>query len=358
MKKGLYDNARMYTLASGKLAALMYKEEIEASLRTKDFGGFELLGLNDYQGQCTATVGILDEFWHSKGIIEPKEFRSFCSAAVPLMTMPKRIYLNTEKFNAEVMLFDFGKEKTVNPQFKLILEDMHKNILLEYKIKNNKIENLDLSFIKEPAQIKAVLMLENTDIKNSWDLWVYPDEQESSEEILTFDSLTGEAVKALKAGKNVLLIPTEETLAKSNKPNFAPVFWSPAFFISDNICGAMCQEKHKLFDNFPTEFFINYQWQDIIENSQMMFMDGLEVKSIVTPVPNFFNNASLSIMFEAFVEKGKLFVCSVDLNKDFITVKALKNAIYKYIKSDKFLPENRASLEELKNLFKLESMVK
>ncbi len=358
MKKGLYDNAENYMMASGKLAALMYKEEIEASLRTKDFGGFELLGLNDYQGQCTATVGILDEFWQSKGIIEPEEFRNFCSATVPLMTMYKRIYLNTEKFNAEVMLTDFGKEKILNPEFKLLLEDMQGNLLLDYKVEGNKIKDLDLSFIKKPLQIKAKLVVEGTDINNSWDLWVYPDEKEDKGDFIISESLTAETVKALKEGKTVLLIPSEETLLKSNKPNFAPVFWSPAFFISDNICGAMCQEKHKLFESFPTEFFINYQWQDIIESSQMMFTDDLGIKSIVTPVPNFFNNAELSIMFETFVDKGKLFVCSVDLEKDFITVKALKNAIYKYIKSEDFLPENRISLDELKNLFKMESIVK
>ncbi|MCD8380331.1 MAG: hypothetical protein LUC95_08480, partial [Lachnospiraceae bacterium] len=66
-----------YIRASGDLALKFYKEEIEAAMRTEGFGGFELLSLTDYPGQCTATVGILDAFFDSKGITPPEEFSAF-----------------------------------------------------------------------------------------------------------------------------------------------------------------------------------------------------------------------------------------------------------------------------------------
>ena len=66
-ENGMAHLADSFLLASGKLQALCYKADIEAALRTKDFGGFQLLGLSDFPGQGTALVGVLDAFWEEKG---------------------------------------------------------------------------------------------------------------------------------------------------------------------------------------------------------------------------------------------------------------------------------------------------
>ncbi len=50
-QSGVYERRQDYIDASGNLAAKLYKEDIEAALRTQDFGGFELLSLTDYTGQ-------------------------------------------------------------------------------------------------------------------------------------------------------------------------------------------------------------------------------------------------------------------------------------------------------------------
>ena len=81
---GMVDQARDFLLASGKLQALCYKEEIESALRTPGMGGFELLDLHDFPGQGTALVGVLDAFWDSKGYVTAGEFRRFCGSTVPL----------------------------------------------------------------------------------------------------------------------------------------------------------------------------------------------------------------------------------------------------------------------------------
>ncbi|MGH7980495.1 MAG: sugar-binding domain-containing protein, partial [Limisphaerales bacterium] len=69
VKKGRLAEAPVYTRDSGELAALLYKEEVERALRTGNQAGFELLQLNDFPGQGTSTVGLLDAFWDSKGLI-------------------------------------------------------------------------------------------------------------------------------------------------------------------------------------------------------------------------------------------------------------------------------------------------
>ena len=73
-------------MASGKLQTLCYKYEIEKTLRTPDYAGFQLLALNDYSGQGTALVGLLDVFFEEKGYINAdvnwKRPRVLLSAAI------------------------------------------------------------------------------------------------------------------------------------------------------------------------------------------------------------------------------------------------------------------------------------
>ena len=64
-KKGLLHKADDYLKASGKLAVILDKEEIERAMKTPQQSGFQLLDLHDFPGQGTALVGLLDAFWDS-----------------------------------------------------------------------------------------------------------------------------------------------------------------------------------------------------------------------------------------------------------------------------------------------------
>jgi hypothetical protein len=94
--------ADSFMLASGKLQALCYKADIEAALRTPEFGGFQLLDLHDFPGQGTALVGVLDPFWEEKGYISPEEYRRFCNTTVPLARLEKRIFVEGETMTANI----------------------------------------------------------------------------------------------------------------------------------------------------------------------------------------------------------------------------------------------------------------
>ncbi len=115
--KGLIDKAEAYTMASGKLAAILYKEEIERALKTAGISGFQLLDLHDFPGQGTALVGLLNAFWESKGVISGEEFREFCSPVVPLLKFPKAVYMNDESFEAELELCNYGASELTDKTF-------------------------------------------------------------------------------------------------------------------------------------------------------------------------------------------------------------------------------------------------
>ncbi|MEG1038098.1 MAG: glycoside hydrolase family 2 TIM barrel-domain containing protein, partial [Mucinivorans sp.] len=54
---GMEELSEKFLMASGKLQTILYKTEIESAMRTKNFGGYQLLDLHDFPGQGTALVG-------------------------------------------------------------------------------------------------------------------------------------------------------------------------------------------------------------------------------------------------------------------------------------------------------------
>ncbi|MCX7714446.1 MAG: glycoside hydrolase family 2 [Clostridia bacterium] len=351
-KKNLLHKVGDFVFASGKLAALLYKEDIEAALRTHDMGGFELLGIHDYPGQCTATIGLLNSFWESKKIISPEEFREFCSPQVPLLKT-KRIYENTENFFAQLAFADFGEEKVKNPIYVL---DFVSNGEIIYSIETSEYNiSFPLGFIKKASMIKAVLSIKNTNIKNSWDIFVYPAGYEKQEnKVLIENTLTNAVLDKIKSGGRVAVFADEKSLKKNIHGCFYPVFWSPAYFPSSNPCGFICKNTHPLFEDFPTQSHSNFQWYHILENSVSMDISELpnSFEPIIELVPNFFDNTRMSNIFEARVGKADILVCSFSLNDEFIETRQLKNSIIKYINSENFNPKQTISLSQLQSLFR------
>ena len=96
-----------FLYASGRLQTLCYKADIEAALRTPGLAGFQSLGLNDFPGQGTALVGVLDAFWDSKGYVTGKEYSMFCNKTVPLIRFPKMVWLNNEKLEVPLEIAHF-----------------------------------------------------------------------------------------------------------------------------------------------------------------------------------------------------------------------------------------------------------
>jgi len=110
-EKGMEELAEKFFYCSGKLSVSCYKEELEAQLRTKNIAGFQLLDLQDFSGQGTALVGILDAFMDSKGLISTDEWKSFCSDAVLLARFEKYNYLSEEELHANLELSYYSSNR-------------------------------------------------------------------------------------------------------------------------------------------------------------------------------------------------------------------------------------------------------
>lgn len=365
-EKGLLHLANDYLMASGKLAALLYKEEIERALKTDGISGFQLLDLHDFPGQGTALVGLLNAFWESKGIIEPDEFRQFCAEVVPLIWMEKAVYLNSERIVAEVGVANHFKTLE-REHLRLELRDGEGRMLHKKRIRFGEIPagrttksetfSIPLDQVREARQFMLTLALEGSPWKNTWPVWVYPAvhrPQQVAPVVVTrsFD----EAERALGEGKKVLLNPDPREL-KGVEGKFVPVFWSPVHFPDQpGTMGLLIEPAHPVFKQFPTSFHSNWQWWALCKGSKTLETGGLPVTPLVRVVDNFFKNRSLTNLFEVKAGNGRLLFSSVDLFQDSPEAKQLMHSVLEYMKSHDFNPQTTIEFELLKRFGRKESL--
>ncbi|MCH5212666.1 MAG: hypothetical protein J1G06_06605 [Oscillospiraceae bacterium] len=320
-KHKVYDRLADYIKASGDMQIKLYKEDLEAAFRTKDFGGIELLSLTDYTGQSTATVGILDVFHNSKGIITPEEWRGFCNSVVPLFKA-KRIFKNTENLEAELDLYNFGKNVILDPVFEIKIYNGSELFWHNHQ-RENKL-SIPLGEINKSSMLKIEITVEGH--KNIWRVFVFAETETPALRIIRTQAELDKIVA--NGGKAVV---GAELFKDAKEGSFIPVFWSPVHFPTPKPLGSIIDINHPIFKVFPTEKYQDYQWKTLMEHSvNMQLPDG--AKPLVEIVPNFVDNTICSPLFEIKVGAAELLYCGFDLNVDDITVKSLKNAIYNYMK--------------------------
>lgn len=348
IKHNVYPLLDKFKKASGMFAALMYKEEIEASERTHGMGGFELLGLTDYTGQGTATIGLLDVFWKSKHLISAKEFRSFCNCVVPLMKAD-RVFKNTDSFIADLDLYNYGEKKITFPTFAVKVYD-GKEVVYETNTLSKRL-CFSLDFVTKPSMLKVSVAVE--DYENSWNIFVYTDD-EADFSVPVLSGIDDNFEEIAKNGGVAVVEMSKDNLVNPIEGLFKPTFWSPAHFPSERSNGLMIESRSAAFNGFPTTDYADFQWKHPIDNCICADVSPLRVDMsyLAEPVPNFYSNVRRSPLFEAKVGQGSFLFCGFDFTVDKETVKALKNSLAKYVGSNNFMPAQRLEIEDLKKIFK------
>ena len=361
---GMLDQDKEFTKASGALSALCYKAEIETALQTKGFAGFQLLDLQDYPGQGTALVGILDAFMDNKEVVSQNTWRQFCNDVVPLLEFNKYCWRNNEKFQADIKTANYS-DKNIHQNIMWSVSDKIGKILFNGMLKNKDIPNgglqsvgnveIPLASVTAPEELEIKLSIENTSYKNSYNIWVYPsvNKERSHTGIIETSNLDEAIFSKLKDGAKVLLFPEANSVNKNSVPGmFIPDFWNYDMFkgisennkkpVSPGTLGILIDPDHPIFNKFPTDFYTNWQWWSIIKNSRTLILNTTEksYRPIVQVIDNLQRNDKMGLIFEFKVGNGKLLVCLSDLRKilDKPEAKQLYISILDYINSDKFNP--------------------
>lgn len=363
-KKGLIDKAEEWFQSSGHLAAILYKEECERAMKTQGFSGYQLLGLQDFPGQGTALIGLVNAFWESKHIVEADWFRMFCAPIVPLANFPKAVWSTSETFEADVQVANYSVTHLADSKINWKITDASGSIVADGTIDAEDIPNGDvynigsvsasLCSIEKAQQLTVSLEIAETEWHNMWNIWVYP-EIEMPEDLNVTDDVEV-ALARLEAGETVLLTPRLGSL-NGLEGKYLPVFWSPVHFPKQaGTMGILCDPEHPALADFPTEYWGDWQWWRLAKRSTVLLMDNIaRVKPIVEQVDNFVNNRRLATMFEAKCGKGRLIFSAVDLlseGADSPEVRQMLYSLEKYMMSDKFAPEAEISAEEIRSLFK------
>ncbi|WP_035108582.1 exo-beta-1,4-galactosidase [Flavobacterium denitrificans] len=367
---GMLDQAEDFLKASGKLQALCYKQEIEKSLRTANSAGFQLLGLQDFPGQGSAIIGVLNALWQEKGYITPNEWRRFCNQTVILSRIPKFTYMESEIFKANIEVYHFGAKTIENAKLNWTIKDssgkmignglLNKTLLPKGTVTSIGEIAFPLNSITTATKLKLEVSLEQSEIINDWDFWVYPQKNPKIDNNIYFtDNLDEKAEKILQKGGTVFLNAAGKVVkGKEVVQYFTPVFWNTSWFKMKppHTLGILVDTTSKAFNDFPTSFHSDMQWWEIVNKAQVMHLEDFPAgfKPLVQPIDTWFMNRKLALIMEAKAGKGKIIVCSADLFSDpnnRIAAKQLLYSLTRYMTSTSFNPKENVDISALKALF-------
>lgn len=367
---GMADEAEKFLMASGKLQALCYKHEIEKAMRTPGYSGFQLLSLNDYPGQGTALVGVLNAFWDNKDYITAKQFARFCNATVPLIRTEKFVYHNNETLKASVELFNYSKPitaalswKLTNAQHKVISQGvLNKKSYVMGNCQQSGEINLSLSGIRSPEKLNLEVSVPNSPYINDWDFWVYPATlPEIKPDVYYTTSLDDKAKQVLNDGGKVFLnVAGKVVKGKEIVQTFTPVFWNTSWFKMrpPHTLGFVCDPRHPIFNDFPTASYSEIQWWDVLLNAQVMHLEDFPTtfRPVIQPIDTWFMNRRLAFLFEAKVGKGSIMVSSADLSPAIDNERPAAHQLYysilKYMSSVQFKPAGVIDINIIEGLLK------
>ena len=360
---GVLDYAGRYHDASGRWQVLLYKQELEALLRTPGAGGFNLLGLTDYHGHGFAPVGLLDAFWNAKSYVYPSIFRHFCAPVVPLAKMDKRVWLSSETFEAEIQLAQFDEQDL-------------RNIPVQWEIRDGAGKPVDrggfagrewpqgecvdvgritadLGRVRKADKLTLYVSLRASPWQNSWDFWVYPaapDRPDTGDLLISRDLDSG-TVAAIEDGRKILFVPDPSNVRAVNPGRFESIFWST--WSGTGTLGLLCRSNHPALKDFPTDEHTDWQWWELLRTSLPLDLtpSGTLDEPIVQVIDNWVRAHELGLLFEFRIGESRILVCAMDIVNDLeqrVVARQLRHSLVRYMNREAFSPGPQISLEDFR----------
>ena len=354
---GLEDLWPRMVSATGENALQCYRAEVEAAMRTEEFSGISLLSLQDFPGQGTALVGMMNAHLQPKpySFADPARFAAFFRDVLPMALLPRHVFTAGEEAVFPVRIANYGKADLEGPcawslsgeGFALAGETGPVRVPAgslsgkeEIRIRLNGIQKA----------VRLTLILSFCGNSNTCPLWVYPEvEPVCPPDVLECRVLDRAARQVLASGGKVFLAPdsTAEALPRSVQAQFSPDFWSVCTFPTQSGCmGQLIDAEHPLFRGFPTDDFSSWQWKPMACRRAVLL--PRRMKTIVAEMDSCALLRPMAQLFECRCGGGRLMVSSLGLHQteQAPNVRALKKAIYDYMASDLFQPEEKLTPEE------------
>lgn len=369
-ERGLLPTWEKYVEATGELSRLAYREEIEAAMRTRELSGISLLGLQDFPGQGTALVGMMNSHMEPKPypFARPERFREFFTESRIFVKMPRYTYEEGEHLTAEVEVANFGKESiagelgwtlgyrdcAVNSgrgELRCDRADGQKNCPPgTYTL----LGRLDIPLEVKGVSAALILTVSIGDCTSTYPVWVYqktsPECPKNVYETRVFDEQTR---AVLQNGGRVYLFPDadKESLPYSIKTQFTTDFWSVGTFTDqEGGMGQLIDTEHPILKEFPTDFHTDWQWWIMATKRAVILPHPM--KTIITEMDSYAFLRPMAQLIEFRCLKGKVLLSTMELHKSqqYPEARALQTAIYEYLSGEGFEPSEEIAEEELSML--------
>jgi hypothetical protein len=360
---GLEDKWKSWVEATGENALQCYQAEVEAAIRTEAFSGISLLSLQDFPGQGTALVGMMDAHLDPKpyDFARPDRFYAFFRDVLPLALLSRFVYRTPEEITIPVRIANYGRKDLEGAvAWSLTGENIRREGNSgEIQVPAGSLsEKTEIRFSFPPLEnaAKLTLRLDYCGARNEYPLWVYPEaETVCPEGVYECRKPDRKAREILASGGKVYLAPdsTAEALPRSVPAQFSPDFWSVCTFPQQAGCmGQYIDAEHPIFRDFPTERFSTWQWQNIAGCRAMIL--PRRMKTIIEEMDSCAFLRPMAKLFECRCGGGRLLISSMGLHAlpQTPNVTALRQAIYRYLDSEAFQPEEELSFEDVEIVFK------
>lgn len=348
---GLADLAGDYFNASGRLAAACYKEELECALRSDLLAGYQLLDLQDFSGQGTALVGVLNAFMENKGIISREAWNHFCAPTAILASFQDYAVQSKSLVPCKFLVSNYGPAPLEQAELTFYLSaisDASSGDSIFYKETVQTAEiprglstlaeaRLPMPEIQKPCRVQLKLQLEyaGTDepsakISNAYTFWVYPSEVPAIPEDIhiirdkaALKKILRQAEGSADSIKKVLFLPSFQANAHSIEGTYCTDFWCYPMFrkISESMgkpvpvgtLGLLIQDAHPALEDFPCTCYSTPQWWDIVMNSRSTILDRTDIVPLVQTIDNFERNHRLGLVYEVYCSNCHIITCTADL---------------------------------------------
>ena len=372
---GMAAQDRHFLMASGRLQTLAYKYEIERNLRTPDYAGFQLLALNDYSGQGTALEGVLNVHWHEKPYTTAAAWREFCSPVVPLARFPRFVYSSADTLRVPVEVMNASGSPLTGVPAAYAITGASASPLASGRFpvsaipvgKNHSLGTVSLPLrdIQAPCKLTLTVTL-GADIRNHWDFWVYPSDDDVAEVsgIYLSDTLDARALQVLQSGGKVLLTAAGHVrLGNDVVQHYLPVFWNTSWFKMrpPHTTGAYIDTSHPLFSyGFPTDDWADLNWWELLNRAQVMNLMELPpgYQSPIQPIDTWHVSRKLGMLVEANVLNGRLLITTIDISNHLdrrLVARQLRRAILRYMQGSDFRPVLRLTPEVVSHFFTMQA---
>lgn len=355
----LPEQSRMWMLSSGATAVEQYKRQIERAVIVDSINGFELVGLQDWPEENHEYVGVLDDQWDSKGIVPPAKWRQWCSPVTVLADYDKDVYNNGENFYAAIKVANYGPDTIHSKQVKWeIVNALNGSLLASGQMRQRDLPcgevtpvgevNTQLLSIVQPVEAEMRAWIDNTEIRNSWHLWVFPyltqERLDQEAEGIMLTRSLDQAIASLIEGKKVLFSPYADELGT-------------AAVAPSSTLGLICNVDHPALEAFPTRFFGDWQWQPLFEQGAALDVTGYEaIHPIVWLIDDYHKNRRISPLWEVKCGNGSLIVSTIPLWEDTLYDPSqparaqLLLSLLRYMQSPTFNPTDSIYPDQLTTL--------